>query len=110
MLRPSKFSMTSIAILQQYSSTLNYSLQMLFWDVSQVGKCVTDIKILYETANIKNKIVDGDEVYPLPSTSAPKGMDIELRCVSSLSSLSLRALAEGLCVQEHLLRVPWREI
>ncbi|KAJ7159261.1 P-loop containing nucleoside triphosphate hydrolase protein [Mycena crocata] len=81
-LRPAKFSMTSIAILQQYSTSLNYSLQMLFWDVSQVGKCVTDIKILYETANIKNKIVDGEVAYPRPSVDASKGMDIELKNVS----------------------------
>ncbi|KAJ7711882.1 P-loop containing nucleoside triphosphate hydrolase protein [Mycena metata] len=82
MLRPEKFSMTSIAILQQYSSSLNYSLQMLFWDLSQVGRAVTDIKILYEAANIKNQIIDGDVAYPRPSTDVSKGMDIELRNVS----------------------------
>ncbi|KAJ6540799.1 P-loop containing nucleoside triphosphate hydrolase protein [Mycena vulgaris] len=82
MFRPGKFSMTSIAILQQYSSSLNSSIQMLFWDISQVGKCVTDIKILYETANIKNKIIDGDLAYPLASVDASKGMEIELRNVS----------------------------
>ncbi|KAJ7669593.1 P-loop containing nucleoside triphosphate hydrolase protein [Mycena rosella] len=84
MLRPAKFSMSSIAILQQYSASLNYSLQMLFWDVSEVGKCVTDIKILYETANIKNQIADGDAVYPRASAdvSESQGMDIELQNVS----------------------------
>ncbi|KAF7355898.1 P-loop containing nucleoside triphosphate hydrolase protein [Mycena venus] len=84
MLAPAKFSMTSIAILQQYSSSLNYSLQMLFWDFSQVGKCFTDIKMLYETANIKNQIVDGDVEYPRPEAEfeASKGMEIELRNVS----------------------------
>ncbi|KAJ7453361.1 P-loop containing nucleoside triphosphate hydrolase protein [Mycena galericulata] len=82
MLRPSKFSMTSIAILQQYSASLNYSLQMLFWDVSQVGKCVTDIKILYETANIENKIVDGDTPYPRADVDTSKGMEVEFRNVS----------------------------
>ncbi|KAJ7669611.1 P-loop containing nucleoside triphosphate hydrolase protein [Mycena rosella] len=71
--------MSSIAILQQYSSSLNYSLQMLFWDADKVSKCVTDIKILYETANIKNKVTDGDVVYPRPSadTSESKGMEID---------------------------------
>ncbi|KAJ7879382.1 P-loop containing nucleoside triphosphate hydrolase protein [Mycena leptocephala] len=82
MLWPAKFSMTSIAILQQYSASLNYSLQMLFWDFSQVGKCFTDIKILYETANIKNQIVDGDVAYPRPGVNVSKGMEIELRNVS----------------------------
>jgi ABC-type multidrug transport system fused ATPase/permease subunit len=83
MLWPAKFSMTSIAILQQYSASLNYSLQMLFWDFSQVGKCFTDIKILYESANIKNQIVDGDVAYPRPNVDVSKGMEIELRCVHS---------------------------
>ncbi|KAJ7615767.1 P-loop containing nucleoside triphosphate hydrolase protein [Mycena polygramma] len=82
MLAPSKFSMTSIAILQQYSSSLNYSLQMLFWDFSRVGKCFTDVKILYDSADIKNQIVDGDVAYPRPSVDASKGMEIELKNVS----------------------------
>lgn len=69
--------MTSIAILQQYSSRLNYSLQILFWDLSQVGKAVTNIKILYKAGNIKNQIIDG--AYPRPSRDILKGMDIELR-------------------------------
>ncbi|KAJ7105195.1 P-loop containing nucleoside triphosphate hydrolase protein [Mycena epipterygia] len=109
MLWPSKFSMTSIAILQQYSTSLNYSLQMLFWDVSRVGKCVTDIKILYETAEIKNVIVDGDTPYPRESLDGPKGMDIELRNVSfaypgekakesALRDVSLRIPAGSLVV------------
>ncbi|KAJ7178279.1 P-loop containing nucleoside triphosphate hydrolase protein [Mycena filopes] len=85
MLRPVT-SMTSIALVQQYSSALNYSLQMLFWDLSQVGKAITDIKILYETETIKNQIVDGDVEYPRTDrdtkTEFAKGMDIELRNVS----------------------------
>jgi ABC-type multidrug transport system fused ATPase/permease subunit len=56
---------------------------MLFWDFSQVGKCFTDIKILYESANIKNQIVDGDVAYPRPNVDVSKGMEIELRCVHS---------------------------
>ncbi|KAJ7154061.1 P-loop containing nucleoside triphosphate hydrolase protein [Mycena filopes] len=85
MLRPGT-SMTSIALVQQYSSSLNYSLQMLFWDLSQVGKAITKIKTLYETATIENKIVDGDVEYPRTDrdtkTGLPQGMDIELRNVS----------------------------
>ncbi|KAJ7028923.1 P-loop containing nucleoside triphosphate hydrolase protein [Mycena alexandri] len=109
MLRPEKFSMTSIAILQQYSSSLNYSLQMLFWDLSQVGKAITNIKILYEAGNIKNQIVDGDVAYPRPSTDISKGMDIELRNVcfaypgekakeSALQDVSFRIPAGSLVV------------
>ncbi|KAJ7626077.1 P-loop containing nucleoside triphosphate hydrolase protein [Roridomyces roridus] len=82
MFRPDKFSMTSIAILQQYSASLNYSLQSLFWDVSKVGKCVTDIRILYEAENVRNKIADGEVVYPRSGYEDKKGMEIELRNVS----------------------------
>ncbi|KAJ7215585.1 hypothetical protein GGX14DRAFT_443140 [Mycena pura] len=84
MLNPATFSMTSIAIMQEYSTSLDYALYMLFWDVRQVGKYVTDIKVLYETANIQNQIVDGTVEYPRPADEADtsKGMDIELRNVS----------------------------
>jgi len=85
MLSPATFSMTSIAIMQEYSTSLKFALQMLFWDMRQAGKCVTDIKVLYETANIQNQIVDGTVEYPQPADEADtsKGMDIELRCVFS---------------------------
>ncbi|KAJ7358439.1 P-loop containing nucleoside triphosphate hydrolase protein [Mycena albidolilacea] len=82
MLAPARFSMTSIAILQQYSTSLNYSLQMLFWDFSQIGRSFTDIKILYEAASVKNQIVDGDVAYPRADVEPSKGMEIELRNVS----------------------------
>ncbi|KAJ7110432.1 P-loop containing nucleoside triphosphate hydrolase protein [Mycena epipterygia] len=109
MLRPPKFSMTSIAILQQYSTTLDHSLHMLFWSVTEIGKYVTDIKILYQTAEIKNMIVDGDTPYPRESLDNTKGMDIELRNVSfaypgdkskesALRDVSLRIPAGSLVV------------
>ncbi|KAJ7222996.1 P-loop containing nucleoside triphosphate hydrolase protein [Mycena haematopus] len=55
---------------------------MLFWDFSRVGKSFTDIKILYEAADIKNQIIDGDLEYPRPEVETSKGMEIELRSVS----------------------------
>ncbi|KAJ7215602.1 P-loop containing nucleoside triphosphate hydrolase protein [Mycena pura] len=103
--------MTSIAIMQEYSTSLRYALQMLFWDVRQAGKCVTDIKVLYETANIQNQIVDGTVEYPRPTDDADtsKGIDIELRNVSfaypgdkaeenALRDVSLRIPAGSLAV------------
>ncbi|KAJ6494286.1 P-loop containing nucleoside triphosphate hydrolase protein [Mycena sanguinolenta] len=82
MMAPARFSMTSIAILQQYSSSLSYSLQILFWDFSRVGRSFTDIKVLYEAAEVKNQIIDGDREYPRPDVEKAKGMEIELRNVS----------------------------
>ncbi|KAJ6600173.1 P-loop containing nucleoside triphosphate hydrolase protein [Mycena sp. CBHHK59/15] len=107
MLRPGKFSMASIAILQQYSSTLNYTLQSLFWDFSRLASCVSQIKLLYEVA--ENKILDGDVAYPRPGADATQGMDIELRNVSfaypgdkskdaALRDVSLRIPAGSLAV------------
>ncbi|KAJ6590384.1 P-loop containing nucleoside triphosphate hydrolase protein [Mycena sp. CBHHK59/15] len=107
MLRPGKFPMTSIAILQQYSSTLNHTLQSLFWDFSRLASCVSQIKLLYEAAEIENKILDG--AYPRPGADATQGMDIELRDVSfaysgdkskdaALRDVSLRISAGSLAV------------
>ncbi|KAJ7223962.1 P-loop containing nucleoside triphosphate hydrolase protein [Mycena rebaudengoi] len=81
-LRPERFSMTSIAILHQYSTTLNITVATLFWNLSRLGKCVTDIKALYEVAESKNKMVDGDEAYPRAGVDSDKGMEIDVRNVS----------------------------
>ncbi|KAK6984714.1 P-loop containing nucleoside triphosphate hydrolase protein [Favolaschia claudopus] len=84
LLYPSQLSMTSIAILQQYSASLNSSLQMLFGGFSRVGKCFTDIKTLFDAASIVNQIVDGDLAYPRAEAEfeESKGMNIELQSVS----------------------------
>ncbi|KAK6967033.1 P-loop containing nucleoside triphosphate hydrolase protein [Favolaschia claudopus] len=84
LLYPSQLSMTSIAILQQYSASLNSSLQLLFGGFSRVGKCFTDIKTLFDAASIVNRIVDGDLAYPRAEAEfeESKGMNIELQSVS----------------------------
>ncbi|KAJ7240576.1 P-loop containing nucleoside triphosphate hydrolase protein [Mycena rebaudengoi] len=79
MLHPERFSMSSIALLQQYSTALNTSVIMLLSFLSRFRERVADIKALYEVAHIKNRMIDGDEVYPQPSTDSTKGMGIEVR-------------------------------
>ncbi|KAJ7486818.1 P-loop containing nucleoside triphosphate hydrolase protein [Mycena latifolia] len=81
MLRPAKFSVSSIALLQQYAASLNWALQSLYWDMSKVSKSVADVKMLYEAATVPNLVVDGEEAYPRDA-SETKGMDIELEDVS----------------------------
>jgi ABC-type multidrug transport system fused ATPase/permease subunit len=83
MLHPERFSMSSIALLQQYSTALNTSVIMLLSFLSRFRERVADIKALYEVAHIKNRMIDGDEVYPQPSTDSTKGMGIEVRYARS---------------------------
>ncbi|KAJ7486852.1 P-loop containing nucleoside triphosphate hydrolase protein [Mycena latifolia] len=108
MLHPTKFSVSSIALLQQYAESLNHALQMLFWDVTKVGKSVADVKMLYEAANVRNLVIDGEEAYPRDASDS-KGMDIELADVSfaypgakskenALRGVSLRIPAGALAV------------
>ncbi|KAJ6516672.1 P-loop containing nucleoside triphosphate hydrolase protein [Mycena vitilis] len=82
MLWPSKFSMTSIVILQSYSASLSSSLSQLFYHSSSVGTHFWNVKILYESGEIQNPIVDGDVTYPRPTADTPKGAEIELKNVS----------------------------
>ncbi|KAJ7018570.1 P-loop containing nucleoside triphosphate hydrolase protein [Mycena alexandri] len=90
--------MTSIAILQQYSSRLNYSLQILFWDLSQVGKAVTNIKILYEAGNIKNQIIDGSNVcfvYPWEKAKESALPDVSFRIPAGSLVVNVGANGSG---------------
>ncbi|KAJ7181840.1 P-loop containing nucleoside triphosphate hydrolase protein [Mycena filopes] len=84
MMYPSQFSISSIAILQQYASSLNYSLQTLFWDLSRLTKCVRDIRTIYGAADINNRVVDGNAPYPPDSEifEGSRGMALELENVS----------------------------
>ncbi|KAJ7659594.1 P-loop containing nucleoside triphosphate hydrolase protein [Mycena polygramma] len=82
MLWPSKFSMTSIAILRSYSASLSNSLSQLFYHSSSVGTHFWNVKILYESAEIQKQIVDGDVAYPRPTVDSSKGTEIELKNVS----------------------------
>ncbi|KAJ7734132.1 P-loop containing nucleoside triphosphate hydrolase protein [Mycena metata] len=79
---PRAFSITSFAILQQHAQALRFTVSVLFSEVSGIQDCVIMTKDLYKMADVKNKIVDGDQPYPNPTLSSDKGMAFELRNVS----------------------------
>ncbi|KAJ7020069.1 P-loop containing nucleoside triphosphate hydrolase protein [Mycena alexandri] len=79
---PRAFSITSFAILQQHAQALRFTVSVLFNEVSGIQNCVTTVKDLYKMADVKNKIVDGDQPYPNSALSSDKGMAFELRNVS----------------------------
>ncbi|KAK7055673.1 P-loop containing nucleoside triphosphate hydrolase protein [Favolaschia claudopus] len=79
---PVGFSVSSFAILQQHANALRGSIFELFGHFAEAAEVVTAIKDLYKLADIKNKVVDGEEAYPNAATSTAKGMALELRDVS----------------------------
>ncbi|KAJ6556320.1 P-loop containing nucleoside triphosphate hydrolase protein [Mycena capillaripes] len=79
---PTGFSITSFAILQQHAQALRTTVFEFVYEISGVADCVTTIQDLYKGADIRNKVVDGDEPYPNCTLSTNKGMSFELKNVS----------------------------
>ncbi|KIM46798.1 hypothetical protein M413DRAFT_440368 [Hebeloma cylindrosporum] len=83
---PSKFSVASIAILQQSSSTLRYSLETVFRSNEKFRKSVADVKRFYETTEAVNTMQDGTLSYPRieekDKWKSDRGMSFELSNVS----------------------------
>ncbi|KAG6872397.1 hypothetical protein C0995_009987 [Termitomyces sp. Mi166 len=77
---PSKFSIASIAVLQQSSSTLRWSLQSILRDMRSFRRHTTKLKNLYALSERLSKIPEGDVPYPSPQTSTD-GMAFELKNV-----------------------------
>jgi hypothetical protein len=80
-LNPSKFSITSIAILQQSSSTIRRTLENILIDTALFRRHLNEIQNLYDAAKINNKMSDGEHPYPNPIHKCDEGMSFDLRCV-----------------------------
>ncbi|KAG7441585.1 P-loop containing nucleoside triphosphate hydrolase protein [Guyanagaster necrorhizus] len=78
-MKPSKFSISSIAILHQSSGSLEWSMRCLFRNVSKFRKRCERLRMIYEADKINNKLIDGCLSYP-PEKS--QGMSFELRDLS----------------------------
>ncbi|KAG6870536.1 hypothetical protein C0992_013090, partial [Termitomyces sp. T32_za158] len=76
-INPSKFSIASIAVLQQSSSLLRYSLHYIFRDTQTLNRHVTKLKNLYALLEKLSKVQQGDVPYPRSQTSKD-GMAFEL--------------------------------
>lgn len=72
--------MASMAILQQTSTSLRWTLYSILYDGKQIPKEISKVKKIYDTLDIKNQVVDGDLAYPGMS-SEECGMSLELRYV-----------------------------
>jgi len=81
-LNPSKFSITSIAILQQSSSTLRWTLESVLQNTASFRRHLNEIRSLYDAAKVNNKVVDGERPYPNPIHKSDKGMSFDLRNVT----------------------------
>ncbi len=82
-LYPERFSLSSIAILQQSSQHLDWTIGYVVENINQFQRRYQKLKNVYDSANIANTLVDGDIAYPNTSSDdKPKGMSFELHDVS----------------------------
>ncbi|TFK24505.1 P-loop containing nucleoside triphosphate hydrolase protein [Coprinopsis marcescibilis] len=81
---PSRFTISSIAIFQQSSQTLRWTLIEIFTHSDQFRRDVAAIKTLYQASEIKNSVVGGKLAYPVVSEKgvSPPGMGFELRNIN----------------------------
>ncbi|KAJ7352001.1 P-loop containing nucleoside triphosphate hydrolase protein [Mycena albidolilacea] len=81
-LDPKNYTVTSFAILQQHSQALNLTCQTIYFNFAEAVTSFSQVKELYELANIENKIPGGDQAYPNFAHNSEKGMGFELKNVS----------------------------
>ena len=79
-LQPSKFSVSSMAILQQTSNSLRRTFFRIFEGGKDIPKHLHLIKSTYDTLTLRveNKISDGDKPYP-SGDKEKEGMSLEFR-------------------------------
>ena len=80
---PSKFSVASIAILQQSSTTLRYSLETILRGNEHFRKSVSEVKKFYEATGVVGTMQDGTLSYPRveeeDSQNSDRGMAFEIK-------------------------------
>jgi hypothetical protein len=84
-LQPSKFSVSSMAILQQTSNSLRWTFSRIFDGGKDIPKHLNLIKSIYDTLKIENKISDGNKPYP-SGDKKKDGMSLEFRYAHNLFS------------------------
>lgn len=81
-LKPSDFSMTTVAVLQQSHSALRSNFSRVIGSWSSIRRGVGALKHLYSILDLANLVVTGEREYPNPEEEKSKGMALELRNVS----------------------------
>ncbi|KAH9484595.1 ATP-dependent lipid A-core flippase [Psilocybe cubensis] len=88
MLRPTRLSLSSIAILQQSSSTVRNSISFALHSGSRFQKNLTLIKTIYNATIVKNTMKVGSVSYPhipenpIANVNPSKGMSFQLKNVT----------------------------
>jgi hypothetical protein len=77
-LQPSKFSVSSMAILQQTSNSLRWTFFRIFEGGKDIPKHLHLIKSIYDALKVENKISDGNKPYP-SGEKEKDGMSLEFR-------------------------------
>ncbi|KAJ6621879.1 P-loop containing nucleoside triphosphate hydrolase protein [Mycena sp. CBHHK59/15] len=81
-LNPARFTLTSIAMLQQSEARLRRTFYNGMFEVAELNRGMTFMKRIYELSNITNVIKDGELRYRSTDPSKTVGMSLELRKVS----------------------------
>lgn len=79
---PKAVPLTSIALLQQTSQSMTWTIYMLFRGTHTIAESFSKIRRLYEIDDIENLVKDGGVTYPRTGDNATEGsggMKIEFR-------------------------------
>ncbi|KAK0492620.1 P-loop containing nucleoside triphosphate hydrolase protein [Armillaria luteobubalina] len=80
---PERLPLSSIAILQQSSQSLDWAIQYAVQNINSFRKQYQELKNIYDSSDVTNTLTDGDIPYPNHSSEEkPKGMSFDLRGVS----------------------------
>jgi hypothetical protein len=77
-LQPSKFSVSSMAILQQTSSSLRWTFDKILHGSKNISRHLELTKSIYNTLKVDNQIRDGSRPYPQEDRKND-GMSIDVR-------------------------------
>ncbi|KAK0464141.1 P-loop containing nucleoside triphosphate hydrolase protein [Armillaria novae-zelandiae] len=84
-LYPERLSLSSIAILQQSSQSLDWAIEYAVQNINSFRKQFQELKNVYDSCKIVNTLADGAVPYPNPSPSSsekPQGMSFDLHALS----------------------------
>ncbi|KAK0231574.1 P-loop containing nucleoside triphosphate hydrolase protein [Armillaria fumosa] len=81
-LDPTRFSMSSIAVMQQTSQNLEWSIDSILLRVSYFYEQCQILRNMYEAGEVKNLVQDGSTRYPRSVEEKTKGMSFEIRNLS----------------------------
>ena len=78
-LQPSKFSVSSMAILQQTSSSLRWTFYKILENSKEAPRHIELIKSTYDALKVNNQVTDGIRPYP-SEEHKNEGMSLDVRC------------------------------